>query len=55
MVAVPIAQMARETTGADRGKNTVVLGLMAGWFGFTPDSLLAAVQRKLRKRGPTSS
>ena len=51
IIAVPIAQLARDATGADRSKNTVVLGLMAAWFGFKPESLLAAVQRKLAKKG----
>jgi 2-oxoglutarate ferredoxin oxidoreductase subunit alpha len=30
----------------------VVLGLMAGWFGFAPDSLLSGIRRKLAKKGP---
>jgi len=51
IIAAPIAQIARDTTGGDRGKNTVVLALMAAWFGFSPESLLAAVQRKLGKKG----
>ncbi len=30
---MPIAAMAKETAGTERAKNTVVLGLIAGWFG----------------------
>lgn len=50
-VAVPIAQIAKDTTGTDKAKNNVVLGLMAEWFGFAPDSLLAGIRRKLGKKG----
>ncbi|HSC28884.1 MAG TPA: 2-oxoacid:acceptor oxidoreductase family protein, partial [Vicinamibacterales bacterium] len=51
VVPVPIAQMARELAGSDRAKNTIVLGLMAGWFGFTPDGLLSGIRKKLGKKG----
>jgi 2-oxoglutarate ferredoxin oxidoreductase subunit alpha len=29
---VPISDMAKDTAGSDRAKNTVVLGLLAGWL-----------------------
>ena len=32
-VAVPFGDMARQNGGTDKAKNTVVLGLLAGWFG----------------------
>ena len=51
-VAAPIAQIALDTAGTDKAKNNVVLGLMAEWFGFVPDSLLAGIRRKLGKKGP---
>ena len=51
VIAAPITQIAKETTGTDKAKNTVVLGLMAGWFGFAPDALLAGIRRKLGKKG----
>ena len=50
-IAVPIAQIAKDTAGTDKAKNNVVLGLMAGWFGFVPDSLLAGIRKKLGKKG----
>jgi 2-oxoglutarate/2-oxoacid ferredoxin oxidoreductase subunit alpha len=50
-VAVPITQIAKDTAGTDRAKNNVVLGLMAGWFGFSPDSLLSGIRKKLGKKG----
>jgi 2-oxoglutarate ferredoxin oxidoreductase subunit alpha len=45
-VAVPIAEMARRATGSDKGKGTVVLGLLAGWFGIDGDELLAGIRTK---------
>ncbi|HET9263620.1 MAG TPA: 2-oxoacid:acceptor oxidoreductase subunit alpha [Vicinamibacterales bacterium] len=51
IVAAPIAQLARDSAGTDKAKNTVVLGLMAGWFGFTPDALVAGIRRKFAKKG----
>jgi 2-oxoglutarate ferredoxin oxidoreductase subunit alpha len=51
VVAAPIAQLARDIAGTDKAKNTVVLGLMAGWFGFTPDALIAGIRRKFAKKG----
>jgi 2-oxoglutarate/2-oxoacid ferredoxin oxidoreductase subunit alpha len=50
-IAVPLTQIAKDTAGTDRAKNNVVLGLMAGWFGFVPESLLALIRRKLGKKG----
>jgi 2-oxoglutarate ferredoxin oxidoreductase subunit alpha len=52
VVAAPIAQIAKDVAGTDKAKNTVVLGLMAAWFGFAPDALLAGIRRKLGKKGP---
>jgi len=51
VVAAPIAQLAREIGGSDKSKNTVVLGLMSGWFGFVPEALLGGIRRKLGKKG----
>jgi 2-oxoglutarate ferredoxin oxidoreductase subunit alpha len=51
IVAAPIAQLARDLAGTDKAKNTIVLGLMAGWFGFTPEGLLEGIRRKLGKKG----
>ena len=36
VLAVPIAELARESAGTERAKNSVVLGLIAGWFGIGP-------------------
>ncbi len=49
---VPIADMAQQTAGTDKAKNTVVLGLLAGWFGIGRESILAGIRKKLAKKGP---
>jgi 2-oxoglutarate/2-oxoacid ferredoxin oxidoreductase subunit alpha len=51
-IAVPIEQMAREHAGTDKAKNVVVLGLLAGWLGLTPDSLLAGLRKRFAKKSP---
>jgi 2-oxoglutarate ferredoxin oxidoreductase subunit alpha len=48
---VPIGEIARKTAGTDKAKNTVVLGLLAGWFGIAQDSILAGMNKKLAKKG----
>ena len=50
-VAVPITEMAKDVAGTDRAKNTVVLGLLAGWFGIARESLLAGIRKKFAKKG----
>jgi 2-oxoglutarate/2-oxoacid ferredoxin oxidoreductase subunit alpha len=50
-VAVPIEQMARETAGTEKAKNTVVLGLMSGWLAVDPQSLLAGIRKRFSKKG----
>ena len=48
---VPIDEMARKMAGTDRAKNTVVLGLLAGWFGIGQESILAGMRKKFGKKG----
>jgi 2-oxoglutarate ferredoxin oxidoreductase subunit alpha len=50
-IAVPIAQIARDIAGTEKAKNNVVLGLMAGWFGFAPEGLLQGIRKRLGKKG----
>lgn len=50
-IAAPIAQLARDVAGTDKAKNNVVLGLMAGWFGFAPEGLLQGIRKRLGKKG----
>jgi len=48
--AVPIAAMAK-TSGSDRAKNIVVLGLLAGWFGIAKEALLKGIGKRFAKKG----
>ena len=50
--AVPIGEMARQAAGTDKAKNTVVLGLIAGWFGIAGVSILRGLSKKFAKKGP---
>jgi 2-oxoglutarate ferredoxin oxidoreductase subunit alpha len=51
LVPAPIARIVATSGVSERMKNTVVLGLVAEWFGFAPDALLAGIQRKFAKKG----
>ncbi|MCL4811176.1 MAG: 2-oxoacid:acceptor oxidoreductase subunit alpha [Vicinamibacteraceae bacterium] len=50
-VAVPIEQMAREIAGTEKGKNTIVLGLVAGYFGLAQAAILAGLKKRFGKKG----
>ena len=49
--AVPIGEMARKATGSDKGKNSVVLGLLAGWFGIGREAILRRHPQEVREEG----
>jgi 2-oxoglutarate/2-oxoacid ferredoxin oxidoreductase subunit alpha len=49
--AVPIGEMARKATGTDKAKNTVVLGLLSGWFGIVREGVMKGLRKKLAKKG----
>jgi 2-oxoglutarate ferredoxin oxidoreductase subunit alpha len=51
VVPVPIGEMAKKSAGTERAKNSVVLGLLAGWFGVSADALLAGIAKKFAKKG----
>jgi 2-oxoglutarate ferredoxin oxidoreductase subunit alpha len=50
-IPVAIAEMAKKNAGTERAKNTVVLGLLAGWLGVGRDALLAGIRKKFGKKG----
>jgi 2-oxoglutarate ferredoxin oxidoreductase subunit alpha len=50
--AVPITDMAKQGAGSDKAKNTVVLGLIAGWFDVARESILRGIRKKFGKKGP---
>jgi 2-oxoglutarate ferredoxin oxidoreductase subunit alpha len=43
--------MAREAAGTDKAKNSVVLGLISGWFGIDRGAILRGFARKFAKKG----
>jgi len=51
VVPVPIEQMARDSGGGDRVKNTVVLGLMSGWVGLGREQVIAGIRKRLARKG----
>jgi 2-oxoglutarate ferredoxin oxidoreductase subunit alpha len=51
VLPVPIGEMARRAAGTDKAKNSVVLGLLAGWFGLDPEAILARVRKRFAKKG----
>ncbi|HPW20834.1 MAG TPA: 2-oxoacid:acceptor oxidoreductase subunit alpha [Vicinamibacterales bacterium] len=51
VLPVPIEQMARESGGGDRVKNTVVLGLMSGWVGLGREQVVAGIRKRLARKG----
>jgi len=51
-IAVPIADLSKEHAKTERAKNSVILGLIAGFFGIAQDTLLVGLRKKLAKKGP---
>jgi len=51
VVAVGIEAMAKEIGGSEKAKNTVVLGLMAGWFGLAPEHIRSGLRKRFAKKG----
>jgi 2-oxoglutarate/2-oxoacid ferredoxin oxidoreductase subunit alpha len=49
-VAVPITEIARASAGTEKAKNTVVLGLLAGWLGLSSDRLLGGVRKRFARK-----
>jgi len=50
-LAVPLGGLAKEAAGTERAKNSVVLGLLAGWTGMGRESLLAGLRKRFAKKG----
>ena len=49
--AVPITELTRAASGGEKAKTSVVLGLLSGWLGLAPETLLAGLKRKFAKKG----
>ena len=52
VIGVPISEMARKAAGTDKAKNTIVLGLLSGWFGIARDAILGGIRKKFAKKSP---
>jgi 2-oxoglutarate/2-oxoacid ferredoxin oxidoreductase subunit alpha len=48
---VPIGEMAKQTAGTDRAKNTIILGLLCGWFGIGEEGIRHGFRKRLAKKG----
>ncbi|MGE3840104.1 MAG: 2-oxoacid:acceptor oxidoreductase subunit alpha [Vicinamibacterales bacterium] len=48
---VAIEAMAKDTVGTDKAKNTVVLGLLAGWLGIARERMVAGIRKRFEKKG----
>jgi 2-oxoglutarate ferredoxin oxidoreductase subunit alpha len=49
-IAVPIAQMAKANAGTEKAKNSVVLGLLAGWLGMDQEAFLKGLRKRFGKK-----
>ncbi len=50
-IAVPIEAMAKAATGSEKGKNSVVLGLVGGWLDVAVESMRAGIRKRFAKKG----
>ncbi|MBI5771871.1 MAG: 2-oxoacid:acceptor oxidoreductase subunit alpha [Verrucomicrobia bacterium] len=51
VMAVPMSEMAMKAAKTLQAKNNVVIGLLAGWFGFGRQAILEGIRRKFGKKG----
>jgi 2-oxoglutarate ferredoxin oxidoreductase subunit alpha len=49
--AAPMEDMAMKAAGTVQAKNSVVLGLLAGWFGLARKSILKGIGKKFTRKG----
>ena len=49
--AVPIGELAKQAAGTEKAKNTVVLGLIAGWFGIAREAMLRGIGKRFASKG----
>jgi 2-oxoglutarate ferredoxin oxidoreductase subunit alpha len=49
-IPVPIAQMAKAHAGTEKAKNSVVLGLLAGWLALPEQAFLAGIRKRFGKK-----
>jgi 2-oxoglutarate ferredoxin oxidoreductase subunit alpha len=51
LIPVPVTELAKKTAGNEKAKTSVVLGLLSGWFGLSPDALAKALRKKFGAKG----
>ncbi len=49
--AVPIGAMAKEAAGTDKAKNSVVLGLLSGWFDLAREAVRKGMAKRWAEKG----
>ena len=50
-IPVPFDEIARASAGTEKATSTVVLGLLAGWFGMARPALLNGIRLKFARKG----
>lgn len=51
VVAVPIADLTKQSAGTEKAKTSVVLGLLCGWFGVPEAGVRRGLAKKFGKKG----
>ncbi|MBK6687163.1 MAG: 2-oxoacid:acceptor oxidoreductase subunit alpha [Deltaproteobacteria bacterium] len=51
IMAVPLAELTKQSAGTEKAKNSLVLGLLSGWLGLSQDTLRKGIQRRYGKKG----
>ena len=51
VMSVPIEALAKEHAGTEKARNTIVFGLLAGWFGIAREGILQGLKKRFAKKG----
>lgn len=51
LVPVPVSALTKQAAGTDKAKTSVVLGLLAGWFGLPGEAILKGLKKKFGTKG----
>jgi 2-oxoglutarate ferredoxin oxidoreductase subunit alpha len=52
VLSAPISTIAKDAAGTEKAKNTVILGLIAGYYGVGGEAVLEGLRKKLAHKGP---
>jgi len=50
--AVPMTELAKQAAGTEKAKNSVVLGLLSGWFAIPAEALVAGLKKRFGVKRP---